>query len=140
MAAADPLVRKPPGRTFSEGLLGQVGGLARKDHGKAFPVEKTDAEGSVNVARDGSVRRNPQISEKTQTERGAVHTRPSGPLEESGDLSLVQGSMLGLFRGRTLGPTHRPQLSGTCRLPRSAESPASDLLRKREGTAGDPAL
>lgn len=55
-------------------------------------------------------------------------------------MSLVQGSRLGLFRGQTLGHTHRPQLSGTCRLRRSAESPASDLFRKREEMVEDPVL
>lgn len=90
--AADPRVLKPPGRTFSEGLLGRVGGLARKDHGKASPVEKTDTEGSVNVTRDGNVCRNPQILEKIKMEWGEIYTRPSGPSEEGAMCPWCRGA------------------------------------------------
>lgn len=73
-----------------------------------FLVRKQIQEGSVNVTRNGNVCRNPQILEMIKTKWGEVYTRPSGPLEETGDLSLVQGSQHGLFWGQTLGRTHRP--------------------------------
>lgn len=82
----------------------------------------------MNVTRDGNVHRNPQILEKIKMKWGEVYTRPSGPLEETGDVSLVPENKLGPFWGQTPGRTHGPQLSGTCRLPRSVQSPASDLF------------
>lgn len=107
--AAGPHMPKPPGRTFTEGLLRRgVGGWKRRTTERHFLVRKQIQEGSVNVTRDGNVCRNPQILEMIKTKWGEVYTRPSGPLEEMGNVSLVQGSQHGLFWGQTLGRTHRP--------------------------------